>query len=479
MSMVNGRKQQRIRDPIHDLIEFGADTRNVQLEGALWQVLQTRPFQRLRRVKQLGFSDLVYPGATHSRFAHSVGVFHTSRMLMEIVRKHLNYVQDTRENHALAAALLHDLGHGPFSHAFENVGKRLGLKLANHETLSEELIRSGEIADVLDKGMENGFAGNVADILKKDGVKTVHHAVVSSQFDADRLDYIRRDRFMAGSQHAGIDFGWLLANLQIKEVSRGVDDTALSPIETFVIGPKAIHAAEAYVLGLFQLYPTVYFHKTTRGIEKLFEELLVRIVDLVRQGQIGDTGLDGRHPLIRFAQKSDDMESALLLDDAVVWGALPLMHEAEDVLISQFSRRLRDRDLFKCVDVRAKISHELDPKCTESDEKIEAIDKCCALVKDKLTIGMTNAADGMFPRVLIDEAERPPYKSIDKTKGPLDRIMVSTDGNELVDLRERSSVVRGLKLFKLLRVYVDRNDADALTLIENTIQEEKQKCLGS
>ena len=477
--MANDNKQQRIRDPIHDLIEFGTNLRNVQLEGTLWKVLQTRPFQRLRRVKQLGFSDLVYPGATHSRFAHSVGVFHTSRLLMEIVRKHLNYVQDTRENHALAAALVHDVGHGPFSHAFEDVGKRLGLKLANHETLSEELIRSGEIADVLDKGMEKGFAGNVADILKKDGVKTVHHAVVSSQFDADRLDYIRRDRFMAGSQHAGIDFSWLLANLQIGEVPTGVDDTALSPIDTFVIGPKAIHAAEAYVLGLFQLYPTVYFHKATRGIEKFFEELLVRIVHLVRQGQLSKTGLDGRHPLIRFAQKPDDMESALMLDDTVVWGALPLMHDAEDILISQFSRRLRDRNLFKCVDVRAKITHELDPKCKESPEIIEAIDKCCALVKDKLTVEMSNVVNGAIPRILIDVAERSPYKPIDKSKGPLDRIMVGTDGKELVDLQERSSVVRGLKTFKLLRAYADRNDADALKLIYNTIREEKQKCQKS
>lgn len=477
--MAKDGNQQRIRDPIHDLIEFGANVRNQQLERALWKVLQTRPFQRLRRVKQLGFSDLVYPGATHSRFAHSVGVFHTSRLLMEIVRKHLNYVQDTRENHALAAALVHDVGHGPFSHAFESVGARLGLKLANHETLSEELIRSGEISDVLDREMEKGFAGNVADILKKDGVKTVHHAVVSSQFDADRLDYIRRDRFMAGSQHAGIDFSWLLANLQIGEVPRGVDDTALSPIDTFVIGPKAIHAAEAYVLGLFQLYPTVYFHKTTRGIEKLFEELLVRIVHLVREGHVGKTGLDSRHPLIRFAQKPDELEAALLLDDAVVWGALPLMHDAEDSLVSQFSCQLRDRNLFKCVDVRAKISHELDPKCTELPDIVEAIDKCCALVKEKLTFEIANVPTAVIPRVLIDAAERTPYKPIDKSKGPLDRIMVGTNGNELVDLQERSSVVRGLKVFKLMRVYADRDDVGTFAIIDKSIREEKQKCQRS
>jgi uncharacterized protein len=466
--------RQRIRDPIHDLIEFEGPESS-ELEGMLWRVLQTRPFQRLRRVKQLGFSDLVYPGATHSRFAHSVGVFHTARQLMEIVERQTSSKQDSKKNHALAAALVHDVGHGPFSHAFETVGKRLGLKLANHETLSEELIRSGEIAELLNE-IGTGFANDVADIIKKDGVKTVHHAVVSSQFDADRLDYIRRDRFMAGSQHAGIDFRWLLANLQIGKVARGVDNTPLSPIETFVIGPKAIHAAEAYVLGLFQLYPTVYFHKTTRGAEKLFGELLVRIVDLVRKGLTAKTGLFDRHPLVRFAQNPNDKEIALLLDDAVVWGALPLMMDAEDLLIAQFSRRLRDRDLLKCVDIRMKVALDIDPKCSETNEKIELIDKCCALVKDKLTTKMANAADNSIPCILIDEAKRSPYNSIDKTNGPLDRIMVDTGGGVLVDLQERSSVVRGLKTFKLFRVYADRNDAGALSLIENAIMEGKQEC---
>jgi uncharacterized protein len=468
-------KQQRIRDPIHDLIVFDGPESS-QLEGALWKVLQTRPFQRLRRVKQLGFSDLVYPGATHSRFAHSVGVFHTARQLMEIVRRHLSSRQDTRENHALAAALVHDVGHGPFSHAFEKVGERLGLKLANHETLSEELIRSGEIADVLNGQMGRCFADDVADIIKKDGVKTVHHAVVSSQFDADRLDYIRRDRFMAGSQHAGFDFSWLIANLEIGEVPIVVDDTALDPIETFVIGPKAVHAAEAYVLGLFQLYPTVYFHKATRGAEKLFEELLVRVVNLVREGHTSRTGLFANHPIVRFAVNPDQMDTALLLDDTVVWGALSLMAEAEDVLISQFSLRLRDRKLLKCTDVRARIAHEFDPNSSNLPDKISAIDKCCAMVKEKLTVETANPADVGIPSLLLDAAERPPYKSVDRSKGPLNQILVRTDGHKLVDLKERSSVVSALQDFKLFRVYADGKDISAQVVIERAIKEGIEEC---
>ncbi|MFC6655695.1 HD domain-containing protein [Roseibium salinum] len=146
------------------MIEFKADS---ELENNLWRVLQTRPFQRLRRVKQLGFSELVYPGASHTRFAHSVGVFHTARQLMEVVRS-AGPRKDSRENCALAAALVHDLGHGPFSHAFETVGKRLSLKLADHEHVSDLLIRDGEVADILNE-MGSGFAIDVADMVKKEG----------------------------------------------------------------------------------------------------------------------------------------------------------------------------------------------------------------------------------------------------------------------------------------------------------------------
>jgi HD superfamily phosphohydrolase len=145
--------KQRIRDPVHDLIEFN----DSELERTLWKVVQTRPFQRLRRIKQLGFSDLVYPGACHSRFAHSVGVFHTARQLMGVVQRLVSEDQSSKGQKALAAALVHDLGHGPFSHAFEEVGSRLGLRIADHETMSDALVRKGEVAEVLDQQFDKGF----------------------------------------------------------------------------------------------------------------------------------------------------------------------------------------------------------------------------------------------------------------------------------------------------------------------------------
>ena len=235
------------------------------------------------------------------------------------------------------------------------VGKRLGLKLADHEYVSDLLIWHGEVAEILNE-MGSGVAVDVADMVKKEGRKTVHNAVVSSQFDADRLDYMRRDRLMTGSEHAAIDFTWLIANFEVASLPTGVDDRPTGSVKTFVIGPKAIHAAEAYVLGLFQLYPTVYFHKATRGAEKLFTELLVRLVTLVRDEAAARTGPPDRHPLIRFAVDPENLDNMLNLDDLVLFGRLSQMIDAEDPLIREFSARPQRQ---KAVQVhRHSVSHQ-------------------------------------------------------------------------------------------------------------------------
>jgi len=463
-------KIQRIRDPLHNLIAFQTDG---ELERVLWNVISTRPFQRLRRVKQLGFSDLVYPGASHSRFAHSLGVFHTARQLMGVVRKHGGERREGRENIALAAALVHDLGHGPFSHAFEKVGKRLGLTLADHEHVSDRLIRDGEVAEAL-KPLGGGFANDVADIIKKDGPKTIHNGVVSSQFDADRLDYMRRDRLMTGAQVAGIDFDWLIANLEIADSPIVVDDERVGSAPTFALGPKALLAAEAYVLGLFQLYPTVYFHKATRAAEGLFTELLVKVVELVKEGFFVKTGLPRTHPLVRFALNPEDIEIALSLDDTVVWGALSLMAESEDLTINEFARRLRDRKLYKCLDVRSLVVQRLDPGSGGDPGITEKIDRCCATIKESLT-SFKKECDSPKPVLLIDADERSPYKSGDGSVG-FNQINILTDGGQLVDLQTRSQVVASLKTFKFLRVYLPADAGAQRKKVMDIIEKELGTC---
>lgn len=438
----------------------------------MWRVVQSRPFQRLRRIKQLGFSDLVYPGASHSRLVHSLGVFHTARQLMGVINRANEIHQSpSRENRAIAAALVHDLGHGPFSHAFEKVGERLGLKLADHELVSDALIRNGEVAEILN-GMGSGFASDVADIIKGEGNITVHNAVVSSQFDADRLDYMRRDRLMSGSEHAAIDFTWLINNLEIGTIPTGVDEQKTADVNTFVLGSKAVYAAEAYVLGLFQLYPTVYFHKATRCLEKIFTEIFIRIVTLSLDNSSNRTGLPQNHPILRFVRDPENLDTVLNLDDSVIWGALPLLTDSNDPVVAKLASRLRDRKLFKCIDIRSRVVHELDPTSRGTPDHIDKIDRCCEAIKEKLT-ERTDGQEGELPTILLDEATRSPYK---RNAGLLGRINIRTEGGELVDLKERSQVVASLKDFRLLRTYHDENDVETLEFINSVILREVSAC---
>ncbi len=192
--MSRSMKLQRVRDPLYNLIEF----REERVDDLLWQIIQTEAFQRLRRIKQLGFSEFVYPGATHTRFAHSLGVFHLARRLIEIIDVKLKKRGSPTSNNAekdaaLCAALLHDLGHGPFSHAFEEVGKKFQLASVNHESITDKLIREGEIGVILDRYYK-GFRNNVAAAIGEHS--DIYSSVVSGQFDADRLDYMQRDRMM-------------------------------------------------------------------------------------------------------------------------------------------------------------------------------------------------------------------------------------------------------------------------------------------
>jgi uncharacterized protein len=493
-------KFQRIRDPLHNLIEFQGD----EFHDTMWRVIQTPEFQRLRRIKQLGFSELVYPGANHTRFAHSVGVFHTARKLINVIWKHLDEKdrQDTKKNAALAAALVHDLGHGPYSHAFEEVGRKLSLPMASHEKVTDSLVRTGEVGRVLNNWV-SGFASDVADMIAKTGRASIYGAVVSSQFDADRLDYMQRDRLMTGTHHGAIDLDWLISNLEVGKVPHGVDQEKVGEIETFVLGPKALLAAETYLLSIFQLYATVYLHKATRGAEKLFTELLARLFKLTLDGSIDKTGLNDCHPLIRFAKSPEKLECALALDDAVISGALFMLTESRDDLVSDFSKRLRDRRLYKCIDVRERLAEGMRlalrkkasarkkgknnsqmPKATklpkfevDSQKFSDELDRACKEVEGSLTSWGAQHQEEI-PRILLDKTERSMYKPFEESRGPLEQIMIrlGKDDSKPVDVASVSQVIRAIAPFKVQRVYIKEGDDKAKIDVEQIIDEEIKKC---
>ena len=294
---------QRVRDPVHGLIVFSDSGDNARLDRAAWKLLNTREFQRLRRIRQLGVTEATFPGATHTRFAHSIGVFHTARKLVELVRRFSLDAEfnKPRADIAVLAALVHDIGHGPFSHDFESAQKDRGID-KRHEKWTAELVRdtSGSIFEILE-WFRRGAAEEVAELLEAENPLDEYHAIVSSSFDADRLDYLRRDRLMTGSGAGAIDFDWLIDNIRIADVPVAGDDDEDGPtFRTFCLDEKAVQAAEAFLLSRYHLFEQVYLHKTTRGIEVLLKQLFHRVASAAEDGSFPVLGLDANDPYVRF-----------------------------------------------------------------------------------------------------------------------------------------------------------------------------------
>ena len=470
--MPHTAKAQRVRDPLHNLIEFGTN----QLERTLWQVINTRQFQRLRRIRQLGFSELVFPGATHTRFAHSIGVFHTARQLVRVIEHHTGDNGTHQSQVALAASLVHDVGHGMFSHAFEEVGKKLGLVMAKHEKVSVELVRNSEITEAFREEFGSGFAKDVADVLDRKEPENLYDSVVSSQFDADRLDYMQRDRLMTGVQSSGIDATWLMANLEIGPARISADDETSGEVDTLVLGPKAFHAAENYVLSLFQLYPNVYLHKTTRAAEKLFCCMMLRIFELVRMGHKGKIGLPKNHPVRRFVEEPTSLENALALDDTVFWGALPMMAEASDPLVSDCANRLQKRRLPKCIDIRRHVEDQNpvkpEMKLEERQFRDARLRITCKEILEKVE-EFAGTRGPNKPQILVDEARRTPYKKFQDSRTPLNQIRIRYGENRYEDMAHLSAVVSSAETYEIYRVYYNTDDTEGRTMIENIMRTSK------
>jgi len=469
-------KPQRIRDPIHNLIEFDTS----EFEQTLWHVVQTPPFQRLRRIKQLGFSEFVFPGATHSRFAHSIGVFHTARRLIDIIRRKISTdgapFSDHKAKVAMAAALVHDVGHGMFSHAYEEASRALGLTNMRHERASAALIADSEISRTF-KPIGSGFAQDVADLIGRKEPQDIYDSVVSSQFDADRLDYMQRDRLMTGVQSSGIDLTWLLANLEVASVKYGADEIGAGKIETFVLGPKAANTAESYILSLFHLYPNVYLHKTTRAAEVLFRLLLERVVRLALDGGIAASGLAESHPFVRFSKSPESIDSLQALDDTVFWGSLGALCDAQDKHVSYYAKSLRDRVLPACIDIRRLVEQKCALKFgPERSKNIQMVELACTKAKNLL--GDHAFANALTrPRFMVDSASRTPYKNPSDSRMPVSQILVSAEGGNPTDVGAFSSIVAGASKYEILRVYVWRDDQEArdraLALIDCAVEQSK------
>jgi len=266
---------------------------------------------------------------------------------------------------------------------------------------------------------------------------------VSSQFDADRLDYVRRDRLMTGAQHGGFDYPWLLANLEVDKVPLATDGEKYAEVESLILGRKAFQAAESYVLGIFHMYQAVYFHKTTRSAEKLLTAVICRVGKLLEEGNPERSGLTAKNPIIRFLQNRS-LPDYLALDDSVVWSSLNLMQEAPDDVCRELSSRLLHRHLYKAIDISEHFGGREN-----------------AIAKFKMKLGQATENQLFGPNeVFEDQATRTPYKfrRYDSPEA-LSKIHIRASNGSYEDLADRSQVVKALESKSFYRVYVRDNEA--------------------
>ena len=450
-----------VRDPVHDLIEFDESP----FEQILWKVIQTPTFQRLRRIRQLGFCELVFPGATHNRLEHSIGVFHNARRLNGIAKQQLGSTQFDQERAevSMVAALLHDVGHGPFSHSFEALGEQFNLRYGKHEAVSDEIIRDSEVSGVLNE-YRIGFAESVADMIAKKNPRDLYSLIVSSLFDADRLDYIIRDQLMTGSKNSIFDLTWLLSNIEVAEIEITNSNGRTETIKQFVFNSRATLALQTYALGLFNLYRSVYFHKSMRSAEFLFLRLIRRIFELIQKGFGSKIGLSDNNSIIRFAQNPNVLGNVLDLDDFVFWGALPSMIRSDDLEISRLASMLRNRNLPDAVDIREVINSQIKGSLSDSD--------CDVIVVNSIkNIEQYLQQNNLNKYVWLDSIQRPPYDTRKIGEPPEEPILIK-QADEFVDLKDISGAVNILQPYKVDRIYIADESLGVRKEIMNLIQDE-------
>lgn len=328
-------KDRVFRDPVHGLIEFkGADRPMADL-------LDTRVMQRLRRIKQMGFAWLVYPGAEHSRFGHALGAFHIAQRVARRLERELSAETAL---HIKVAALLHDIGHGPFSHAWEHVFTGGG-----HEHWGARIVAEDPELGALLEALEPGLAATLYDFWGKRYKPHFARKLVSSQLDVDRLDYLLRDGHYSGAGYATYDLDWIIHAVQIANVRTGQDD----PSDLVVDYRRGMYAVEQYLFARSYMYAQVYHHKTVRAAEWMFIKTLERFAQLARQ-DAEPAGLAVAGAMARGAEVS--ASDYLQLHDVSVTTALDRWAGrdgpgADDPVLRDLAARLVDRRLFKTFDL--------------------------------------------------------------------------------------------------------------------------------
>ena len=327
-----------LRDPVHGLISFEGPA-----ESIVCRLLDTRELQRLRRVRCLGPASLAFPGAEHTRFAHAVGSAHVMKRYLDRVvalsgdLPEADRVDADTAQVALAAALLHDLGHGPYSHAFEAVLPHP----FKHEDWTSRLILDpdSEVNAVL-RQIDPQAPARVERLVHGEGDIPHLARAVSGTFDVDRCDYLLRDSHMTGVRYGVLDLDWLLQSMRLM-VAPGETRARMA-----VDGEKGLTAVEGFFLGRLYMYRQVYLHKAVRAAESVMRALFRRLAEIDPQPATPS----GMATLLRGDEPT--MGEFLDLDDHAFETALKHYCESDDEVLAELAQRLRYRRLFKTLRLR-------------------------------------------------------------------------------------------------------------------------------
>src|SRR5215210_2557613 len=297
------------------------------------RLIDAREFQRLRRIKQLGLALYTYQGAEHSRFTHSLGVLHLMTRVLDRLSDSFPITTEDRAA-ACAAALLHDVGHGSFSHVMEKV---LGF---HHEAWTVRVVMSEEtdIGRVL-RSYSDDLPERVASIIEGRFQPAALGQLVSSQLDVDRMDYLLRDSLMTGAKYGIYDLEWIINALQVDEGG-----------ERIYVAARGLYAVEEYLQARYYMFRQVYFHRTLRSAEAVLRSALRRALKLLEAGEdvwcASGTAFEKvlrRQPLT--------LEEHLEIDDSDVIFHIKQWQRAGDATLRDLSRRFIGRRLFKAIDL--------------------------------------------------------------------------------------------------------------------------------
>ncbi|PWJ60516.1 hypothetical protein CLV98_101701 [Dyadobacter jejuensis] len=314
-------KRKIINDPVYGFITITSDL--------LFDLVEHPYFQRLRRIKQLGLADLVYPGALHTRFHHALGAMHLMTLTLQSLKDKGHQISDQEQEAAQAAILLHDLGHGPFSHVLENVlmpgVKHEAITLVLMQQLNQEL--SGRLQLAIEM-----FEGTYS--------RRFFHQMISSQLDMDRMDYLNRDSFYTGVVEGSIGADRLIKMFDLSHDELVVEEKALLSIESF------LHARRL-------MYWQVYLHKTLLCAQAMLTQIMHRARLLSREGvtlfatPAFTKFLKEEYSLEGFQENKELLEAFNDLDDNDVWASVKAWTAHDDFVLSRLSKALLNRNLFK------------------------------------------------------------------------------------------------------------------------------------